>query len=620
MNRKERRRLAKQSGSAAASTKASKLVAEGLTLAQANQNHEAIQRYEAALELEETNTNTHYVLGVLYGRLNQSDKAITYYQRAVEIEPGFADAHYNLGNALAKTNQLRSAIDAYRNAVEADPKMSKAWNNLGNLHKAMDNFVNAQAAYIEALKVTPDNGDALFNLGELARSDGDLETAVRLFEQVLVLAPDHAATLNNLGTTCRDLKRYDEAITHLQKAINLAPQSELAYVNLANTLADLGQFEEAAECYQQAMKRKPDNPNALTNFGNLLQEMGRFDEAGRHFEAAVFEDSEFAEAHYNLGLFELLHGNYASGWTNFDWRWQMPEFQKMALHVDVPHWSGQPLKDKRLLIWDEQGVGDTVLFASLLVDLQAMQCRVHLYCDPRLIPLINRSFPTISCTPKPPGTTVQVDHIDFDFHSPIGNLAKYLRPDTAAFELTNAYLLADPSVIDTLRVHYNPQPNELLVGIAWHSKGPDSGPKKSIQLRELQPILEVPGCQFVDLQYGDTEAERRVVKELNGVEIIHDVGVDQMHDLDRFAAQISALDLVITISNTTAHMAGALGVPTWLMAGQVPIWYWILEGRETPWYPSIHIYRQSMRSDWNNVIAEIATDLKTRTECSASDF
>lgn len=614
MNRKERRRLAKQQKSPAlAPDNAAGLLAEGMAFVQAGKNADAISRYVAALKLEETNPNTHYVLGVLYRRENMTDQSITHYHRAVVLAPGFADAFYNLGNVLADTAQQEAAIVAYQGAVKANPKMSNAWNNLGNALKTTGRVNEAKVAYEQALMARADYPDAMFNLGEMARAEGKLEVAVQLFEDVLVLAPDHISTLNNLGSTFRDLKRHDDAFIHLRKAIQLAPQSEQAFVNLANTLSDLGQYAEAAQHYQQALALQPTNPNALTNFGNLLYETGQFDAAADSFRSAVSHAPDFAEAHYNLGLFELRLGNYAAGWAHFAWRWQMPAFQNWVARFGIPEWSGQALDDKKLLVWDEQGVGDTVLFASLLSDLQAMGGQVHLQCDPRLIPLLSRSHPELICTPKPSGTPPRVDQTRYDYHSSIGDLAKHLRPDAAAFGQAKAYLKADPAQVETMRGRYNGSSEPLLIGIAWHSIGPDTGSKKSIQLKELQAILETSGCRFIDLQYGDTRAEREAFRDASGIDIYHDDDVDQMYDLDGFAAQISALDLVITISNTTAHMAGSLGVPTWLIAGNVPIWYWMRERSDSPWYPSLQIYRQPTRGDWGDVIRAVASDLEARS-------
>ena len=163
-----------------------------------------------------------------------------------------------------------------------------------------------------------------------------------------------------------------------------------------------------------------------------------------------------------------------------------------------------------------------------------------------------------------------------------------------------------------LRQQYKADQDPLLVGLAWHSKGPDSGPRKSIALMDLKPILEVPGIKFVNLQYGDTSQQRTQVKAEIGIDIFHDEDVDQMRDIDLFAAQTKAMDLVVTISNTTAHMAGGLGVSTMLMLSQVPIWYWMMDRDDNPWYPSLKLFRQTDGANWTDVIERVACDLKAQ--------
>ncbi len=618
MNRKERRRLAKQSDKFSGQDKTAKLLAEGMALATSGRTEEAVRVYLRALRYDEANTNTHYVLGVLYRRLDQYDNSVFHYRRAVEIEPGFASAHYNLGNVLAETGQTSAAIAAFRDAVGADPNMATAWNNLGNALRASGDTSEAAKAYETVLGCAPDNGDALFNLGELSRDMGHIDRAIALFEKVLAGSPDHLPTLNNLGSILRDVNRLEEAAILLRHAISLSPDFNLARVNLANTLFDLGEFVEAEQTYEQALSLQPDNATALTNFGNLLLDLGRFDAAGEKFKAAVVLDPGFAEGHYNLGLFDLLHGDYATGWEHYGQRWQMPAFSQSHPQFSKPRWSGEPLQGKTLLVWDEQGVGDTVLFMSMLKDLLTNQCDVLYYCDPRLIPIINRSFPNVACFPKPSGHALGIDRNDYDFHSSIGDMAKYLRPDASSFTSEDAYLLADPKQVADLRARYKNTSDRKLVGVAWHSKGPDTGPKKSILLNELRPILKHPDAIFVDLQYGDTSGERHALSMGAGINLLHDTGVDQMHDLDAFAAQLAAMDYVVTISNTTAHIAGSLGVPTLLMACHVPIWYWMREGAHTPWYPSVEIFRQAQPgSDWTNVIEAVTRQLSARITADA---
>lgn len=614
MNRKERRKLAKLAGNPKDKAQAARLMADGLALAQSGKPAEAIEVYEKALVLDEKNTNIHYVLGVLYKQLGKSDVSVEHYKKSVAIEPANANAWYNLGNGLAENHQLDDAVAAYQQAVKANPSMALAWTNMGNALKARGAFSQALQAYQESISIDPKNVDTLFNLGEIQRSTGALDDAVTTFEKALEIDPSHLATLNNLGSTLRDLKQFDQSIRHLLNATQLSPQSPMGFVNLANTYRDLGRYEDAFLNFEVALKLDPESSKAHSNFGNLLQDMELFPEARQSFQKALVSEPEFAEGHYNLGLFDLLEGAYSSGWEHFNWRWIMDAFKSGMPSFAKPLWEGQSLEGKTLLLWDEQGVGDTLLFTSLIPELIEKKCRLKLLCDPRLIPLITRSFPGVECTPKSEAGRVASDGGGYDFHAPVGNLGGVLRSGAATFPERSSFLVADPDRVSTLRQRYQSEKDQLLVGIAWHSKGPESGPKKSIALSDLKPVLEIPGIKFIDLQYGDTHQQRQQLQAETGIEIFHDDGVDQLHDIDLFAAQTKAMDLVVTISNTTAHMAGGLGVPTVLMLCRVPIWYWMMERSDNPWYPSLKLFRQSRSTEWSDVIEAVAREIRSRVE------
>lgn len=623
MNRKERRKLAKQSGSASHLSKAAELTKQGMALAQAGKNAEAIALYKRSLAFDATNTDSFYVLGVLHRRVGQLDKSVQYYHQALAIQPAHVDAYFNLGNILTEQGALAEAVQAFTKAVTINPQFIKAYNNLGNVFKALENYEDAEKAFRKVLTSDPNNVDTLFNLGELQHTQGFNEAAVATFQNALAIDPNHVETLNNLGAVYRDLKQPDESAACLQKAIALSPEFALAHSNLGNTLNDLGHLDEAYAHFQRALAINPDNAKTYTNLGNLLQDMERLDEAAGAYEKALALEPDFTEAHANLGLYQLMRGDYAKGWENFGWRWLLDEFGSRALQSITPLWEGEPLKDKKLLLWDEQGVGETFVFATMFTDLLKMGADITLRCDPRLVPLLKRSFSAITCLAKVPGKrfseTLAEKDTGCDFHAPLGNLGRWLRPDAASFPKPSPYLIADDIQTQVLRKRYLREGGTLLVGIAWHSKSPNYGEQKSMTLMDLKPVLEIPGLTFVDLQYGDHEKERKDFTAQTGIEILHDANVDQMADIDMFAAQTAAMDLVVTISNTTAHMAGALGVPTLLMLRHVPIWYWMTEREDNPWYGSLRLFRQTRPNQWADVVERVAEGLRGHLQTDMSE-
>lgn len=236
-------------------------------------------------------------------------------------------------------------------------------------------------------------------------------------------------------------------------------------------------------------------------------------------------------------------------------------------------------------------------------------------CDGRLVPLFGRSFPASNCIPRLRDKNI-VEEIASGVDSQInsGNLAQWLRPDVHSFPKRRSFLIADEDQRGMLRKRYKGDSNDVLVGIAWESKETESALNKSVSLDNWHSILSVPGIKFINIQYGDTSEQRSKLQAQTGVSIIHNPEIDPLEDLDSAAAQIAALDLVISTSNAAAHLSGALGVPTWVMLSVNPHWYWMLDREDSPWYPSTRLFRQVIYRQWSDVTQRVAKELNDFVE------
>ncbi len=501
----------------------------------------------------------------------------------------------------------------------------------------------AEAIYREILKADPENVDALHLLGVAVFQAGRGDEAAGFIERSLDLNPGNADALNNLGQVYEYLDRTDDAIDAYRKAVTTVPGFAPALANLGHALLERGETEEAVDCFESALKTfaddpdvlgglgkalaavgrpdeavarlrqardiAPEDPAVLCNLGTALQAKGDVAEAEAAFEAAVALDPGFAEAHNNLGLALLLQGKLEEGWAEYEWRLKLGEGTRHRRFPQAP-WTGEPVDAKTVLVWGEQGVGDEVMFAGMVPDLVEAGAHVVLESDPRLVPLFERSFAGIECIGKGDPPTAETRRDGIDFQSPGGNLGRWLRPNLESFPGRQSYLVAEEDRQGRLRENYLSDGESLLVGVAWVSKNKRIGAQKSMTLMELAPLTGIPGVRFIDLQYGDTAEERRQFEDHTGVTVLHDEHVDQMSDLDAFAAQVAAMDLVISVSNTTVHMSGALGVPTWVMLNTVPLPCWLLERDDSPWYPSVRLFRQSAAGDWANVTERIGEALR----------
>jgi hypothetical protein len=301
-----------------------------------------------------------------------------------------------------------------------------------------------------------------------------------------------------------------------------------------------------------------------------------------------------AEAATSEASVLLLQGDFAAGWQGSERRWETKDHDTPQRHYPWPRWKGEHLASGQLLLWGEQGIGDEIMFAGLIPDAIRSGNRCVLDCDARRKPLFSRSFPG-------------VDVVTGVAHLPSGSLPGLFRTSSAAFAATTSpYLVADPLAQARFRARYDD--GRKLVGLAWHTKNKNTGRMRSIDLSLLASLLNRPGIQWVSLQYGDYDSLEEQVTAAN-VPILIDDEVDQLANIDDFAAQIAAMDLVITIDNSTAHLAGALGVPTWVLLPFVPDWRWLQTRDDSPWYPTIRLFRQTKLEDWRSVVQRVESAL-----------
>jgi len=584
------------------------LLARGVETFNAGDVAAAEKCFRDVLAADAANADALHLLGLCRHRAGDSAGAIACITDALRGAPANATFLNNLGQIYAAVGRLDDAAERYREAIAAEPSSPQAYNNLGNVLARLGETEAAARHYRSAIGHAPTYAVAHYNLGTLLLDGGDADGAAAAFRRVLELDPAYAEAHNNLGQALETAGDLDGAAGHYQSALALHPRFAEAFNNMGNVHKKRGDLEAAVRSYGDAIGINPRDPSPHTNLGVVRAMLGDVDEALATHRKAIEIAPDHPEAHHNLGLALLLSGRLPEAWAEYEWRLGIP-CRKTPDRLPETRWRGEALAGKRILVWGEQGVGDEVMFAGMVPDLLETGASVVLENDPRLRALLQRSFPGARCVQRqePPASDMAPDA--FDFHTPSGSLGRWLRPTLDTFPPRRSYLVADAGRRDELRARYLQGSDDRLVGIAWYSKNPNSGRYKSMSLMELRPLAATPGIRLVDLQYGDTAEERRAFAEETGVSVIHDERVDQMADLDAFAAQVAAMDVVVSVSNTTVHMAGALGVPTWVMLQHVPLSCWMLEREDSPWYPSARLFRQSRAGRWDDVVARVSAEL-----------
>ena len=549
-----------------------------------------------------------HLLGIVLlqtGRAAEAVAPLDYAARAMPRDPAPANL---LGVACQQSGDLDTAIAAFRKALARNRNFTDAHFNFGNALREAGRAAEAAEHFREAARLEPEFADAHYNLALAEAQLGHFEAAIGNYRRTLTLTPGQADAHIGLSRALVMLLRYAEGEAEARAALAVAPDAMEAHSNLARALQGQGRTAEAEAAMRAAIARAPENASLYANLGNILEDRDEVDAAADAYRTAVALDPDFGAAHANLGLLLLLNGRYEEGWREYDWRWRC-EGRPPPRPFPQPRWCGEDLGGRTVLAWGDEGPGDEILFASLLPDLAARAGKVVVECEPRLAGLFARAFPAVEVHPRrdPPQRRLLAD--DIEMQMPFTELARWLRPNLAAAPAPErAYLSADAAMAAACRTRYRALGDGLIVGIAWAS-GNLLRPDRNAPLPLWDPVLSLPGLRFVSLQYGDRGAEIADVRERLGVDIYVDPHIDQFASLEQFAAQIDAVDIVVSITNTTVHMAGALGKTVWTMLPYMPDWRYQRDREDTPWYPAMRLFRQTRARQWQDVMARVAAGL-----------
>jgi tetratricopeptide (TPR) repeat protein/ADP-heptose:LPS heptosyltransferase len=537
------------------------------------------------------------------------DEAEQLGRRVLQSAPANAHALHLVGEVALRRGRPEEAITLVGQAVAAQPRYAEAHNTLGLAHKRSGAFELAAKHYKTAIRLRPDFVDAYNNLGDLLIAQGEFQPAMIALRRALAVDRRHVGALNNLGAALLHLERYEEAAEIFTQAASLDPNAPQVQTNLGNALRALGHADRAVVAHRHAVGLVPNVGEYHLNLANSLRELGDLEGAIAAFRRAIALEANSVPAHNNLGGALLMAGHLKEGWQEFEWRWRMGDNPKLRGRYAWPLWNGEDIAGRSLLVWGEQGIGDVILFASMLPDLLKYRARLTLEIDERLVPLFARSFPEISVIAR--GDNAPAG--PFDAQVNIGRLGLFLRPDAASFAGQKPFLAADPARVAEFKARYAALHPGPKIGIAWRSNSP-SYRRKSIGLEAWTPLLNRTDLCFVSLQYGEVAADLRHAKDKLGAAIVHDTSFDTWADLDGLAAQIASLDAVVSVSNLNVHVAGAQAIPTHVLLTSNALWYWPHNQAATPWYSALTVHRLADFPSAHDMTAHIAAGIGPTAE------
>ncbi len=460
----------------------------------------------------------------------------------------------------------------------------------------------------QALTAEPSNPDALHLFGVLVGRKGDALAAVQLIRRAIAACPSVPFFHNSLGVALRGCGRLDEAISAYRDAIRLKEDFPEAHNNLGVALRGAGRLDEAIAAYRKALSYRPDFAGAYANLGYALRDNGCLNEGIVACRRAIQIETDLAEAHMNLGIMLLLKGDFREGWAEYEWRWRCADFGPARRSFAAPQWRGTPISGKTILLHAEQGFGDTIQFiryAPLVARLGARPpsrpAGVVVECQRELVALV-RGMDNVDSvieagSPLPP----------FDLHAPLLSLPAAFGTTLQTIPDRVPYLKPDPALVAAWRERVAGHSARLRIGLAWAGSPTRKDDRlRSLSLAALAPLGAAKDVVFFSLQKG--EAARQAQSPPNGM-VLADCSGD-LRDFADTAALIENLDLVISVDTSVAHLAGALGKPVWNLLEFVPAWRWLLEREDSPWYPTMRLFRQTRRGDWDSVVARVAGELR----------
>lgn len=508
--------------------------------------------------------------------------------------------------AALESGDLQKAARLARKLTKMAPDAADAWQLRAMAAQQADAHREAERHWRKSLQLRPGDPAILNNLGNACREQGNLTEARAAYERSLERRPDHVPTLLNLGNVCLKLNDLANSLRAYRHAEKLDPADRETLSVLAHAEMEDEDFAAALKTYRRLEALGDPDAEVMCGIFHAAVTLGRIDEGQAAVDRMLELSGGDPKYEVNASILHLLKGKWREGWKAYARRWEWQPDQ--ARPFTQPWWHGEELGERSLLVWGEQGIGDEIMYASMVGDLSDKVGRIVLECDPRLMRLFSAAFPDATCVPRtdPPDPAV----LSADLQIPAPALGQWLRTDEASFRKGPPFLAADAACVADFRESYRQRlGGRTLVGISWKSLNPEYGSRKSMSLEALRPLLEFPGAAFVDLQYGDTKAEREAFTEKTGLALYHDPDIDPIADIDTHAAQIAALDLVISISNSTVHLAAAMGVPTWVLLTDVPDRRWLMDRDDSPWYSAVRLFRQPSTRDWQSVVAEVRSRL-----------
>ncbi len=509
---------------------------------------------------------------------------------------------------LHQQGELQRAAALYLDILAIEPNHFDALHLLGVYALQADDATAAFDLIARAIEIDPRQALAHVNLGVTLQKLGRRDDAIASYQRALDLEPRHLTALNNCANTLLDMQRYDDAIAYFERALRIDPAYPEALNNLGYTLIETGRHEEALVCLARALEANPDYVAAHFNRANALQYLNRLDQALDSYAAVLQREPGHVDANFNEGVCRLLAGDYQAGLPKYEWRWRKEGYRQLLQAYAQPLWQGlEALHGRTILLYSEQGSGDTIQFCRYTPALAALGAKVVLRVQPALKTLLTG----LTGVSRVIGDDEPLPA--YDVHCPIMSLpARFLsRPDALPAPTALAPDAARVRAWGERLARHAGMRGGARVGLCWSGNPEhDNDTRRSIRLIQFQRVLDGPH-QFVSLQKDLRAVDRLLLERAPPARFANLARFEaELSDFADTAALIANLDLVISVDTAVAHLAASLDKPVWLLLPFAPDWRWMRERADSPWYRSMRLWRQPAPGDWDAVLNAVTAQLE----------
>ena len=574
----------------------------GVAALQAGDAQDAAKQLRRALSVNPHSAEAHSNLGTALMRLKRLAEAVASFDAALALQPDSAPMAYSRGCAQLERGEAAAALLDLDRAIALRPNYPTAYLNRGKALAELGRIQEAAESYRQAITLRPDFAEAYSNLGNLllkARRHGE---ALEVFDNALALKQDAAPIHMNRGIALVHLERAAESLASFDRAIALAPDFAEAHFNRGNALADLDRFDEALVSLDRALALGPDNAEAHASRATVLLGLGRRAEAIAAFDRAIALKPDNPEPYWNKALAVLETGRLEEGFRLYEWRKRKKEPVGNRV-LPQPAWTGaEPIAGRRIFLHAEQGLGDTLQFCRYALLLRDRGAEVVLGVHDALVPLLRQFEPGIAIR----GLKGAPDGVDL--HSPLLSLPLACGTTLATIPSDVPYLHAEPARVARWREAIGDE--GFRIGICWQGSTAKVDRGRSVPLAAFLPLSRIPGVRLVSLHKGAGEAQLADLPEGMRVETLGEAFDPPGSAFLDTAAVMAVCDLVITSDTAVAHLAGALGVRSWVVLKHLPDWRWMIDREDSPWYPTLRLFRQRRAGDWAEVFTRIEAALR----------